>query len=76
MHLDIKKPIILKLNLFPVFLIFDVEKLVLSLVYTLISVRILMASRPQFSARAMGTTSKASAKARNAYCSIVLMLSA
>merc|ERR1719347_2153269 len=42
----------------------------------LISVSVVMGSRPQFSARARGTDSRASAKERNAYCSIVLMLSA
>merc|ERR1719431_2410355 len=42
----------------------------------LISVRVRIGSRPQFSARARGTDSKASAKARKAYCSMVLILSA
>merc|ERR1719447_2573415 len=42
----------------------------------LISVRALIGSKPQFSARASGTDSRASAKARKAYCSMVLILSA
>merc|ERR1719175_596940 len=42
----------------------------------LMSVRVRIGSRPQFSARASGTDSRASANARKAYCSIVLMLSA
>ena len=42
----------------------------------LISVNVLIGSRPEFSAKAKGTASRASAKARNAYCSIVLILSA
>jgi hypothetical protein len=35
----------------------------------LISARVSMGLRPEFSARAMGTESRASAKARMAYCS-------
>ena len=42
----------------------------------LISVRVWMGAIPQFSARARGICSNASAKALNAYCSMVLMLSA
>merc|ERR1711971_551322 len=42
----------------------------------LISERVWMGARPQFSARARGICSKASANALKAYCSMVLMLSA
>merc|ERR1719486_1128497 len=42
----------------------------------LISESVWMGARPQFSARARGICSSASAKALNAYCSMVLMLSA
>ena len=42
----------------------------------MILVSVWMGSMPEFSASAMGMDSRASEKARNAYCSMVLILSA
>lgn len=50
------------------------EELFSAICAALISAKVFTGERPEFSASAIGTASKASANARNAYCSKVLIL--